>query len=261
MTLTMNAKLTRALPMSILVLMMALVTSSCQKDDAAEKPAPAGGGCATPNSCGTLTDIDGNTYSTVQIGAQCWMAENLRTSRYRNGDAIPTGLDSLGWQTATTGAYCYYADSGAMNADYGKLYNWYAVADPRGLCPNGWHVPTDDEWKVLELSLGMSASEVDLQIGGPRGEDANVGGKLKTTTSDWLSPNTGANNCIGFGSRPAGKLEADFYGLGYFAQYWTSTAFSGSQAFNRTTYYANASVGYTSANGKQQGQSCRCVAD
>ena len=245
----------------VTLLALVVAVAGCKKDDTEEDTTPTPSGCATPTSCGTVTDIDGNTYSTVQIGSQCWLAENLKVSHYRNGDAITTGLDSLGWQIATTGSYCYYADSAAMNTDYGKLYNWYAFTDPRGLCPNGWHSPTDDEWKTLEGSLGMPASEVDLVIGGPRGADANVGGKMKTTTSDWISPNSGANNCSGFASRPAGKLQAEFYGLGYFAQYWTATEYSGSQAFNRTTYYANASVGYGDANSKRQGQSCRCVAD
>ena len=107
------------------------VLSSCKKDS------------NTPNN--TVTDIDGNVYNTVTIGTQVWMKENLKVSKYRNGDPIPTNLTDAAWGAATTGAYSIYNNDAANNTTYGKLYNWYAVVDSRNLCPVGWHVPSDAE--------------------------------------------------------------------------------------------------------------------
>lgn len=109
----------------------------------------------------TVTDIDGNTYKTIQIGNQRWMAENLKVTRYRNGTAIPTVTSNTDWFNLTTGAYCNYDNSTSDAAIYGRLYNWYAVNDSRNIAPTGWHVPSDEEWKTLEKYLGMSQSEAD----------------------------------------------------------------------------------------------------
>jgi len=96
------------------------------------------------SSCpATVTDIDGNVYLTIPIGSQCWTAENLKMERYRNGDAIPTGLSDGAWSSTTSGAFAVYNNVTANKATYGLLYNWYAVNDSRGLCPTGWHEPTD----------------------------------------------------------------------------------------------------------------------
>jgi hypothetical protein len=101
----------------------------------------------TPASCGTsVTDIDGNVYEIVQIGTQCWLKQNLKTSKYRNGDPITTGLDNATWVSTTEGAYCYYNDNSGYNPNHGKLYNFLAVNDSRKICPNGWHIPTAAEW-------------------------------------------------------------------------------------------------------------------
>ena len=106
------------------------------------------------SNCGTVTDIDGNVYNTVRIGTQCWMEENLKTTRYSNGDPLITETDDEIWSTLTTGAYCWYNnDAAAYQAPYGALYNWYSVADSRNLCPAAWHVPGDAEWTVLENYL------------------------------------------------------------------------------------------------------------
>ncbi|MBI1193800.1 MAG: hypothetical protein GC205_11605 [Bacteroidetes bacterium] len=96
-----------------------------------------------------VVDVEGNVYSTVQIGSQCWMRENLKTGRYANGDSIPTGLTNSEWAMTLEGASCSYSDLIANENIYGRLYNWYAVDDPRSVCPAGWHVPTDAEWDVL----------------------------------------------------------------------------------------------------------------
>ena len=150
---------------------------------------------------GTVTDIDGNTYQTVKIGDQWWMAENLKVTCYRNGDAIPNITDGTTWASLSTGAYCEYNNDINNVATYGRLYNWYAVTDSRNIAPAGWHVPSDAEWKQLEMYLGMSQSEADAT--GWRGTDE--GGKLKEVgTMHWNSPNTGATNESGFTALPGG---------------------------------------------------------
>ncbi|MCK4448089.1 MAG: fibrobacter succinogenes major paralogous domain-containing protein, partial [Candidatus Marinimicrobia bacterium] len=131
---------------------------------------------------GTVTDIDGNTYQTVKIGDQWWMAENLKVTHYRNGDPIPNVTDNTDWSNLTTGAYCNYDNNASYVTTYGRLYNWYTVNDSRYIAPSGWHVPTDEELKELEMYLGMSQSQADYT--GYRGTDE--GGKLKETgTTHW----------------------------------------------------------------------------
>ena len=134
----------------------------------------------TSHETGTVTDADGNTYRTIKIGNQWWMAENLRTTRYRNGDPIPTVTDNFTWGHLLTGACCSYDNDSSMVFTYGRLYNWHAVSDGRGLAPLGWHVPSDADWGTLVEYLGGSAV---------------AGGKMKEAgTAHWLSPNTGATN-------------------------------------------------------------------
>jgi uncharacterized protein (TIGR02145 family) len=170
-------------------------------------------GCETDNTNdNTVTDIDGNTYPTVTIGSQVWMAKNLDVSRYRNGDPIPQVQDSVQWSNLTTGAWCYYANNTANGPIYGKLYNWYAVNDPRGLAPEGWHVPTLAEWTILADCLG----------------GANIaGGKMKSTgTQYWQSPNTGATNESSFSGLPGGwrdEEDGEFAHLGEAGLFWSST--------------------------------------
>ena len=126
----------------------------------------------------------------VIIGAQTWSAKNLDITTYRNGDTIPQVTDPEQWGALTTGAWCYYNNDSTNNAIYGKLYNWYAVIDSRGLAPLGWHVPSDKEWYTLIDYLGG----VDI-----------AGGKMKSVSSLWISPNTGATNSSGFSALPGGS--------------------------------------------------------
>ncbi len=186
---------------------------------------------------GTVTDIDGNVYQTVKIGEQWWTAENLRTTKYRNGDAIPTNLDNTQWENTTSGAYAIYphtevdgisSDEEMIDA-YGKLYNWYAVIDSRGLCPEGWIVPDDDEWNRLGIYLGLSLEEAEKF--GWRGNDE--GGKMKSTRVEadphprWNSPNTGATNESGFKGLPGGRRAAtgSFSLLEDFGEWWSTTEY------------------------------------
>jgi len=208
----------------------------------------------------TVTDIDGNVYPIVQIGTQCWMKENLKVSKYRNGDLIPTNLSDAAWEAATTGAYAIYNNDAANNTTYGKLYNWFAVVDSRNLCPTGWHVPSDGEWKTLEIYLGMSTTDADLE--GARGSAQNVGGKLKSTSSLWFAPNTGATNESGFSGLPGGSRNSsgDYYDIGYLGSWWSSTENSTTDAWYRFLYYYYGSSDRYDYN-KRGGFSVRCLRD
>jgi uncharacterized protein (TIGR02145 family) len=138
----------------------------------------------------TVSDIDGNIYNTVTIGTQVWMVENLKTTKYRNGDPIPNVTDEIQWSNLTTGGYCNYDNDISNVTTYGRLYNWYAVNDSRNIAPIGWHVATDAEWTTLTDYLG--------------GENV-AGSKLKEFgTAHWQSPNDDATNESGFTALPGG---------------------------------------------------------
>ena len=199
---------------------------------------------------GTMSDNDGNTYKTIQIGTQVWMAENLKTTKYRNGDQIEPVADDANWGTLTAGAYCWYnKDAAANKATYGALYNWYAVNDSRNIAPAGWHVASDAEWTTLTnylVSTGVSSF-----------------GLLKETGfSHWLSPNTGATDSSGFTALPGGNryIDGAFNGVGGYGLWWSSSAYGASSAWGRSLGYDGANV--SRANGyKQIGFSVRCVRD
>jgi uncharacterized protein (TIGR02145 family) len=187
-----------------------------------------------------VTDIDGNVYQTVRIGTQVWMKENLKVSKYRNGDPIGQVIDDYLWvliwnigNPTGQAAWCYYNNDASNNTSYGKLYNWYAVADPRGLCPNGWHVPSDSEWKTLESFLNMP--EADINLIGSRGEMQNVGGKLKSVSSLWSSPNSGSTNESGFSALPGShrRVDGSFILFGSNGFWWSGTNLSTSEAWSR----------------------------
>ena len=133
---------------------------------------------------------DGENIETIVIGTQEWTTKNLNVSKYKNGDVIPEVKDPREWAALTTGAWCYYKNDPKNGGIYGKLYNWYAVNDPRGLAPEGYHVPSDSEWTTLTTYLGGTVV---------------AGRKMKATgTSLWLSPNIGATNSSGFRGLPGG---------------------------------------------------------
>lgn len=227
---------------------------------------PGNATCATQNisvtSCGGQTSLtyDGRTYDLVEIGGQCWFADNLATDQYRNGDLIPSGLDNTTWQNTTAGAYAIYNNDPANDATYGKLYNWFTTVDSRGLCPTGWHVPTDCEWMYLEGSLGMSV--VDQQTGGYRG--SNEGGALKATTN-WLSPNTGATNSSGFTAFPGGYrlYNGPYNDISTNVEYWWSST---EYEYNSLhSWYRGLSNAYSVVDRnvyfKQFGYRVRCIRD
>ena len=206
----------------------------------------------------TVTDVDGNIYLTVKIGDQWWMAENLRTTRYRNGDPITLETDSTAWGENQTEAYCYYDNDSATADPYGCYYNGWAVEDARGIAPEGWHVPTDEEWKRLEMFLDMSRSEADKE--GYRGTDE--GGKLKSTgTSHWLWPNKGAANASGFTALPGGHRDyhGDFNDVRMHANFWTSTK-NDHRLLSRLLHYEYSTIQRRTRN-LHNGFSIRCVRD
>ena len=206
---------------------------------------------------GAVTDIDGNVYNTIQIGNQLWMADNLRTTKYRNGDAIKDTSGFTTWELFDEGSYCNYNQDDSNISMYGRLYNWFAVEDNRGLAPDGWHIPSDEEWKELEIYLGMSQSEADMK--GPR-ENNEVGLMLKST-SGWYDGHNGTNES-GFTAVPSGFCGnyGDFDGDGFDAIFWSSTLSSDGIPWRRGLGYIAIGVARYS-NGKNYGFSVRCVKD
>jgi len=171
-----------------------------------------------------IADIDVNVYNTITIGTQVWLKENLKTTKYADGNQIPNVPDNGQWQNLNSGAWRYYNDDSQYNTPYGKIYNWQAVADTRKICPAGWHVPSDGEWKILEQYLGMDPFE--LNITNYRGSSANVGGKLKKVDpSLWNTPNTGATDETGFSGIPGGRYNqgGTFINLALEGTWWSST--------------------------------------
>lgn len=195
---------------------------------------------------GTLTrNVVASTPSIV-IGAQQWMQKNLDVTTYRNGDPIPEVTDPSAWAGLTTGAWCWYNNDAANGTIYGKMYNWYAVADSRGLCPSGWHVPTDVEWTAMETTLGGSSV---------------AGGKIRTTSSEWIQI-TGANNSSGFSGLPGGlrNSSGDFFNVRYNTYWWSATVGSSETAFSRYLERYDG-VSYRFNFSKINGFSVRCLKD
>ncbi|MEY3442598.1 MAG: hypothetical protein RLZZ519_879 [Bacteroidota bacterium] len=191
-------------------------------------------------------DIDGNEYTVIKIGDQYWMTQNLITTKYNNGTAIATGLSDSAWAGATTGAYSLYDVVATNNAIYGKQYNWQA-ASSGNLAPEGWHVPTRAEWTKLVEFLGGSGV---------------AGGKMKSTSSLWNAPKTGADNSSGFGGLPEGyKSNLGGYALvGDAGYWWASSERNSTQGDYTILDNSFASSGSNGAT-KQFGMSVRCVKD
>jgi uncharacterized protein (TIGR02145 family) len=228
---------------SLLIIYHITVAGGCKKDDAPAPPVPV---------TGTMTDVEGTVYKTIKIGNQVWMAENLRTTKYRDGSSIPYVFTFFDWRNLTTGARCQTHWGVANTATYGYLYNWYAVKDSRGLAPAGWHIPSKTEWQVLIDFLGGSAAATD---------------KLKEAGSAHWDLNNTANNSSGFTALGAGfRFEDGNYpavsgGSPAHASWWSSTPAGG----------ANTSAAARDLQGNKQvedtaflynyGLSVRCIKD
>jgi len=224
--------LLRLLTLSVLALLM---LNSCRK----EKDIPA-----------TITDVDGNVYHTVIIGNQVWLKENLQTTRYRNGDLlVTTNPSTLNITGEISPKYQWAVNGNEANVDvYGRLYTWYAANDSRGLCPAGWHLPSDEEWTTFTDFLG------GLQIAGAALKEEG--------TLHWLSPNAGATNETGFTALPAGcrYYSGGFDDLTKYAYWWASSTSTTDVGWVRATWYETGEVLSFTSNMKH-GFSVRCLMD
>jgi len=205
---------------------------------------------ADNNDPTAVKDADGNTYHTVTIGTQEWMVENLKTTKYSDGTAIPLVTDNTDWSDLSTPGYCYYNNDNATYKNvYGALYNFYTISTGK-LCPTGWHVPTDSEWTTLITFVG--------------GENV-AGGKLKELgTAHWNSPNTGAINENGFTALPGGSRDRSngtFSGVGSSGYWWSSTVVGGTDAYIRLMTSTGEGVSRYRTIGMKGGRSVRCVKD
>ena len=204
-------------------------------------------GCKKDDNTPTVNDIDGNVYHIVTVGTQVWMVENLKTTKYNDGSAIPLVTDPTAWTNLNTDAYCWYDNNINNKNIYGGLYNWNSVISGK-LCPDGWHVPSKTDWEILLDFLGGEATE--------------VGGKLKEKgTSHWENPNTGATDEYGFKALPGGER----YGYGVFtylgtkSNMWSSTASSDTETYGLRLFHDDTEFHFTAGWDKKRGLSVRCI--
>ncbi len=196
----------------------------------------------------------------VTICNQVWTSKNLDVSTYKNGDIIPQVTNSAVWATLTTGAWCWYNNDSTLYASiYGKLYNWYAVTDIRGLAPIGWHIPTDSEWNELIKCADPAADTLCLNC-----NQSNIaGGMLKETgTTHWMSPNVAASNITNFTGLPGGYRgsNGNFGVVGYEGDWWSATETNANNAINRILSYNNSYEARFDV-AKRSGFSIRCIKD
>ena len=190
-----------------------------------------------------VLDTIGNQYTTITINGEEWFRENLKTNRYANGDTIENVPTPGDWGLRTSGAWAYYNNNISNDSNFGKLYNWYAVSDVRGLCPTGWHVATDADWTSLSANYGTDA----------------VAGKELKATALWTTPNTNTNSS-GFGALPGGGRGSlnfgDLFNKGF---WWTNTAYSSAAWARRMEFSSNTLIRYSEDT--KYGFSVRCVKD
>ncbi|MCE9540906.1 MAG: fibrobacter succinogenes major paralogous domain-containing protein [Bacteroidetes bacterium] len=202
----------------------------------------------------TVTDIDGNTYKTIKIGTQVWMAENLKVTKYRNGEAIPNVL-GIANDSLVSGAWCYFENDSLFNIAYGKLYNWYAVNDSRGISPVGWHIPSNDEWTVLVNYLG------GYNIAGGKMRESDTIHWPVPKITRWTPPEINANNESGFTALPGGfSRDGSFYNYnnGY---WWSATEYNRGIAWLYYLDYFYITQVYSKEFYKSDGIPIRCVKD
>jgi uncharacterized protein (TIGR02145 family) len=195
-----------------------------------------------------MTDIEGNVYPAVVIGSQIWTVENLKTTKYRNGDTIANVTDDTQWHNLTTGAYAWYGNNPNNKSLYGALYNWYVVNDLRHITPLGWHIPSDAEWVTLITYLG--------------GEYLAVRKLSETGTVHWTIPSIETTNETGFTAIPGGYRYdyGNYVGIGLSAFWWTSTDVYSSTAYSRS-FTENRSYIWQNPTYKIGGFSLRCIKD
>lgn len=197
----------------------------------------------------TVMDIDGNIYTAITIGSQVWMAENLQTTRFANGETVTKLSINSQWSNSSVPAYCYYTNSVANSSVYGALYNWQVVSDSRKIAPTGWHIPSKEEWETLFEFLG----------------GINVAaGKLKETgTVHWANPNSGATNEVGFSALPGGYRQSNgsFIGLGNIGSWWSADQSSGTEAWAVGMFNDAIYIDLGNYYDKKIGFSLRCIKD
>lgn len=221
----------------VLVIPLIFLHIACSRNNEAENIIP-------PDA---VKDSDGNSYDVITIGAQKWLKQNLRTTHYRNGQPIPQVTDPAVWDTLNTGAWCWYNnDSATYAATYGKLYNWYAVSDPRGIAPDSFHIPDDVEWTILSSSLG--------------GNTVSGGAMKEAGISHWLSPNTSATNSSKFTGLPSGFRNSNgiFNGITYSALYWSTTVYDAGNSYCRELFYLHENL-MRNNNLNKNGFAVRCI--
>jgi uncharacterized protein (TIGR02145 family) len=210
-----------------------LIFNCCRKENKPEAP---------------LSDIEGNTYKTVKIGSQVWMAANLKTTRFNDGTDIPLITDDTAWADLTAPGYCWYNNDVSSFKDiYGALYNGYTLSTGK-LCPAGWHVPEKEEWEALRDFLSDSLT---------------AGGKLKEAgTAHWLSPNKGADNSSGFTALGAGirYFEGTYASVLSYASFWSATEVNNDDYWYTGLYFNDAEFIMDHKN-KKYGFSVRCIKD
>ena len=199
----------------------------------------------------TISDVEGNSYKTVYIGAQHWMAENLKTSRFNNGIQITNLTNSDQWSTTNTGAWCHYNNDDFFAQKYGKLYNWYIVSlsmNGNNVCPTGWHIPNDSDWKQLSAYLG--------------GEEKAGGVMKEVGFVNWGTPNTNATNTSLFSGLPGGYRSeyGDFRDISKNGNWWSSTEQTSVGANRFKIEYNSESMSFEN-NSKKDGYSIRCIKD
>lgn len=222
------------------------------------------------SGAGMVEDIDGNRYKTITIGDQEWMAENLRVTRYRNGDQISNITADEAWVKLETGAFAAYKNNPDNARDYGYLYNWHAADDSRGLAPKGWHIPTLNDWKELFMFLGSSEEKATVPLGEVVfWQETAQGGMLKEKgEAHWTGPNVGATDDVGFSARAGGyrnPSDGRFLDIGKHAGFWVSNRTVTPQS-NQTAWvillrYEKSGYGFHSSFSFNDGAAVRCVKD
>lgn len=246
---------------SYIILILALSLFACGGDDTEDMNADEEEQEVELIKEGTgVTDVEGNSYRTVIVGDQEWMADNLRTSKYANGDDIPNITDPTEWNNYFGDAWSSYDNDPSKDNPHGKLYTWYAAADTRNLCPAGWHIPSDAEWTSLIVGLDSLTNPVANGA-----QSTSAGGRMKSTGTIengdglWAQPNTGALNDSKFNSVPSGtrSLAGYFANITTYSYWWSSTEEDSDRAWGRIILNNEASI-YRGTTYKKDGRACRC---
>ncbi|HRH48586.1 MAG TPA: fibrobacter succinogenes major paralogous domain-containing protein [Panacibacter sp.] len=229
-----------------LAALLLFLAISCKKENSSIQSSGINSVSSTRDALTEASALAGNT---VRIGSQVWMKKNWTGKTYRNGDKILQVQDTRKWSKLTTGAWCWYNNDSATGTVYGRLYNWYAVNDPRGLAPEGWHIPSDSEWTILSTFLGGESVA---------GGKMKSPGTLEAGTGLWYTPNTDATNSSGFTGLPGGGRTntGDFSDMNASGGWWSYNSnvhywylYYEWGTFNSSSYF------------KQNGFSVRCLKD